>query len=164
MPIYEFYCEDCNTIFNFFSKRINTKKRPACPKCKNPKLSRQMSPFAFTGKAKDDDGVDDLPFDEGKMEQAMNMLASEAENINEDNPHEAANLVRKLTDMTGLELGNGMNEALARMENGEDPEKIEAEMGDLLEGEEPFLMPGRKGKGIKATLPEPSRDETLYEL
>ncbi|XCN71926.1 MAG: FmdB family zinc ribbon protein [Candidatus Electrothrix aestuarii] len=33
MPIYEFYCQDCNTIFNFFSSRINTEKRPDCPKC-----------------------------------------------------------------------------------------------------------------------------------
>ncbi len=164
MPIYEFYCEDCNTIFNFFSKRINTTKRPACPKCKKRKLSRQMSHFAFTGKAKEDNGVDDLPFDEGKMEQAMKMLASEAENINEDNPREAANLVRKLTDMTGLEMGHGMNEALSRMENGEDPEKIEAEMGDLLEGEDPFLMPGRKGRAVKSNRSAPSRDDTMYEL
>ncbi len=164
MPIYEFFCEECNTIFNFFSKRINTKKKPACPKCKTRKLSRQMSAFAFTGKAKEAGGVDDLPLDEGKMEQAMNMLASEAENINEDDPREAANLVRKLTDMTGLELGQGMNEALSRMEQGEDPEKIEAEMGGLLEGEEPFLMPGSKGKVKKSVKPAPSRDENLYEL
>ena len=35
----------------------------------------------------------------------MNMLAGEAENINEDDPRQAANLMRKLTDMTGMELG-----------------------------------------------------------
>jgi hypothetical protein len=28
MPIYEFYCEDCHTIFNFFSKNVNTTKKP----------------------------------------------------------------------------------------------------------------------------------------
>ena len=42
--------------------------------------------------------------------------------------------MRKLTDMTGLELGDGMQEALKRMDAGEDPDAIEAEMGDLLEG------------------------------
>ena len=108
MPIYEFYCEDCHTIFNFFSKSVNTTKRPKCPACKTKTLSRQMSAFAFTGKAKEDSDMDDLPFDEGKMEQAMNMLAGEAENINEDDPRQAANLMRKLTDMTGMELGPGM--------------------------------------------------------
>jgi len=164
MPIYEFYCEDCNTIFNFFSKTINTTKKPKCPKCKAKKLSRQMSAFSFTGKAKEDSDMDDLPFDESKMEKAMQMLAGEAENINEDDPRQAANLMRKLTDMTGLELGAGMQEALKRMEAGEDPDAIEAEMGDLLEGEEPFLLPEKKGKGAAERRPAPQRDETLYDL
>ncbi|MDP4979524.1 MAG: zinc ribbon domain-containing protein [Desulfobacterales bacterium] len=164
MPIYEFYCEDCNTIFNFFSKTINTTKKPKCPKCKTKKLSRQMSAFSFTGKAKEDSDMDDLPFDEGKMEKAMQMLAGEAENINEDDPRQAANLMRKLTDMTGLELGTGMQEALKRMEAGEDPDAIEAEMGDLLEGEEPFLLPEKKGGLTAKKRPAPHKDETLYDL
>ena len=164
MPIYEFYCEDCNTIFNFFSKSVNTSKKPKCPECKTKTLSRQMSAFAFTGKAKEDGDMDDLPFDEHKMEKAMNMLAGEAEKINEDDPRQAANLMRKLTDMTGLELGPGMQEALKRMEAGEDPDAIEAEMGDLLEEEEPFAMPEKKGsaKGMKRAAPR--RDDTLYDL
>ena len=164
MPIYEFYCDDCNTIFNFFSKTINTTKKPNCPRCKTRKLSRQMSAFAFTGKATEDSDMDDLPFDENKMEKAMQMLAGEAENINEDDPRQAANLMRKLTDMTGLELGAGMQEALKRMEAGEDPDAIEAEMGDLLEGEEPFLMPEKKGGSGAKKRPAPQRDETLYDL
>jgi putative FmdB family regulatory protein len=164
MPIYEFYCEDCNTIFNFFSKTINTTKNPKCPKCKTKKLSRQMSAFSFTGKAKEEGDMDDLPFDEGKMEKAMQMLAGEAENVNEDDPRQAANLMRKLTDMTGLELGAGMQEALKRMEAGEDPDAIEAEMGDLLEGEEPFLLPEKKGGVAAKKRPAPQRDETLYDL
>lgn len=164
MPIYEFYCEDCNTIFNFFSKSVNTTKKPKCPKCKAKTLSRQMSAFAFTGKAKEDSEMDDMPFDEGKMEKAMQMLAGEAEKINEDDPRQAANLMRKLTDMTGLELGPGMNEALQRMESGEDPDQIEAEMGDLLEDEEPFLLPENKGKGSRAKRQAPIKDDKLYDL
>ena len=164
MPIYEFYCEDCNTIFNFFSKTINTTKKPKCPRCKTKTLSRQMSAFAFTGKATEDGDADDLPFDENKMEKAMQMLAGEADKINEDDPRQAANLMRKLSDMTGLELGPGMSEALKRMEAGEDPDAIEAEMGDLLEEEEPFLLPDKK-EGTKGTRrPAPSRDEKLYDL
>jgi putative FmdB family regulatory protein len=164
MPIYEFYCEDCNTIFNFFSKTVNTRKKPKCPACKTKTLSRQMSAFAFTGKAKEDGDMDDLPFDEGKMEKAMQMLAGEAENMNEDDPRQAANLMRKLTNMTGLELGAGMQEALKRMEAGEDPDAIEAEMGDILEEEEPFALPDKKGIRNKLKRPAPKRDETLYDL
>lgn len=164
MPIYEFYCEACNTIFNFFSRAINTTKRPACPRCRKRRLSRMMSAFAVTGKAKEDGGMDDLPFDESRMEKAMQTLAGEAESISEDDPRQAANLMRKLTDMTGLELGPGMTEALRRMEHGEDPDQIEAEMGDLLEGEDPFLLPGKKGGKKAGRRPAPSRDETLYDL
>jgi putative FmdB family regulatory protein len=164
MPIYEFYCENCNTIFNFFSRTVNTKKKPKCPQCKTKTLSRQMSAFAVTGKAKEDSDMDDLPFDESKMEQAMGMLAGEADTMNEDDPRQAANLMRKLTDMTGMKLGAGMEEALARMEKGEDPDKIEEEMGDLLEEEDPFIMPGKKGAAGKTNRPAPKRDETLYDL
>ena len=164
MPIYEFYCMDCNTIFNFFSKTVNTKKRPLCPKCKTKTLSRQVSLFALTGKAKEESDTDDLPFDESKMEQAMNMLAGEADKINEDDPRQAANLMRKLSDMTGMKLGPSMDEALSRMEKGEDPEQVETEMGDLLEDEEPFLLPGKKVKGKKTKRAAPLRDETLYDL
>ncbi len=164
MPIYEFYCDRCNTIFNFFSKTVNTNKRPKCPQCKTKILSRQMSAFAFTGKAKEDAEADDMPFDENKMEQAMQMLAGEADKVNEDDPRQAANLMRKLSDMTGLELGAGMNEALKRMEAGEDPDAIEAEMGDLLEEEDPFLLPGKKAANPKGKRPAPVRDEKLYDL
>ena len=164
MPIYEFYCEDCNTIFNFFSKTINTSKKPKCPKCKTRTLSRQMSAFAITGKAKEDGDLDDLPFDEQKMEKAMSALAGEADKINEDDPRQAAQLMRKLTDMTGMQLGSGMEEALNRMEQGEDPDQIEAEMGDLLESEDPFVMPGKSSADKGYRKPAPIRDETLYDL
>ena len=164
MPIYEFYCDDCNTIFNFFSKTINTAKKPRCPQCGVKTLERRMSMFAVTGRAGEQGESEDLPFDESKMEQAMRMLSGEAEKINEDDPRQAANLMRKLTDMTGMKLGDGMQEALSRMERGEDPDKIEAEMGDLLEGEDPFLMPAKKsGAGLSAKA-QPVRDEKLYDL
>ena len=104
MPIYEFYCDDCNTIFNFFSRSVNTTKKPKCPRCRKT-LSRQMSAFAVTGRAREGGDEEDLPFDEARMEKAMQTLAGEAESINEDDPRQAANLMRKLTDMTGLGLG-----------------------------------------------------------
>lgn len=163
MPVYEFYCDDCNTIFNFYSKTINTRKRPRCPKCRTKVLDRQMSTFAFTGKAREEGDLDDLPVDGEKMERAMQMLAGEAEHIDENNPKQAADLMRKLTSMSGLELGAGMEEALRRMEKGEDPEQIEADMGDLLGNEDPFQFGAKKG-GRSVRRPAPRRDDTLYDL
>jgi hypothetical protein len=66
--------------------------------------------------------------------------------------------------MTGMELGAGMEEALRRMERGEDPEQVEAEMGDLLESEDPFVLPEKRGKGARGARRAPLRDETLYDL
>jgi len=165
MPIYEFYCHKCNTVYNFFSKTVNTQKTPNCPKCRRIKLKRQMSIFAKI-KSGGEDGAEEAgmpPIDEAAMEKAMSMLASEADHINEDDPRQAANLMRKLTEATGMNLGPAMEEALRRMEKGEDPEQIEAEMGDLLEGEEPFLFDGSKGKKGAAKA-RPRVDETLYDL
>ena len=164
MPIYEFYCPDCHTIFNFFSKTVNTGKTPNCPRCKRNRLTRQMSVFAIAGRAREDGDLDDLPFDESKMEQAMQMLAGQAERIDEDDPRQAADLMRKLTDMTGMKLGGGMEEALSRMEKGEDPEQIESELGDLLENEDPFVLNARKTGYGSTPLRAPERDETLYDL
>lgn len=163
MPIYEFYCPRCNTLFSFFSRGINTTARPPCPRCRQVRLTRQMSAFAVTGRAKGAEDGDDLPIDEHRMEQAMQALAREAEHVNEDDPRQAAALMRKLSHLTGMELGPGMDEAIRRMERGEDPEAVEAEMGDLLESEEPFVLPSRKG-GARGRRPPPRRDETLYEL
>ncbi|RJQ44491.1 MAG: zinc ribbon domain-containing protein [Nitrospiraceae bacterium] len=163
MPIYEFYCEKCNTIYNFFSRTINTEKVPDCPHCKNVKLSRKVSMFASLSNKKE--GGEDDPmanFDEAKMEKAMAMLEKEAGSLNEDDPRQAARLMRKLTDATGLSMGPGMEEAMRRLERGEDPEQIEAEMGDLIEKEEPFIMEGKGKKG--GSKPKPKVDEELYEL
>lgn len=164
MPIYEFYCSKCHMVFDFFSRRINTTAEPLCPKCKKTKLSRQVSTFAVLSGAeeKSQDGMPDI--DESKLEKAMNTLAKEAGNFNEDDPVQSARLMRKISEMTGLKMGAGMEEALKRFEAGEDPEQIEAELGDVIEGEEPFLENAKTTtRGIKKKLP-PKKDETLYEL
>lgn len=166
MPIYEFFCPDCNTLFSFFSRKVNTAARPLCPRCRKRKLERQVSLFAHTGRATEGGGADDLPVDDARMEKAMESLAAEAEGMNEDDPRQAARLMRRMSDMTGMEFGSGMSEALRRMESGEDPEKIEQDMGDVLEGEEePFAAPGEESASRGGPRrPRPKRDETLYEM
>jgi len=161
MPIYEFYCERCNTIFNFYSKSISTNKQPVCPKCRTMKLKRFLSSFSVLRESSEGNSEESLPFDGEKMEKAVAMLAQEGENINEDDPKQAAHLMRRLSEMTGLDMGKGMKEAMNRLEAGEDPEKIEAEMGDILE-EDPFALPEKKA--VREKNKAPFKDETLYEL
>lgn len=164
MPIYEFFCQDCNTIFNFFSRSINTDKRPDCPKCGRKELSKQMSTFATIGRAREEDGDDPLDgLDESKMEQAFESLMRDAEGLNEDDPRQMATLMRKFSDKTGISLGEQMEEALSRMEAGEDPDQIEQEMGDLLDSDDAFSLEGMKKK-IRSGPKPPAHDEKLYEL
>lgn len=163
MPIYEFFCKDCNTVFNFFSRRINTDKVPDCPKC-GRKLKKLLSSFATIGKANEPKG-EDLPsgFDEAKMERALGDLAQEAEKMNEEDPRAMARLMRRFSDKTGLVLNENMEKALSRLEAGEDPNQIEQEMGDVFseDGDLPFeFKKSRKTAGGKA----PVHDETLYEM
>ena len=168
MPIYEFYCQDCHTIFNFFSKGVNVSKQPKCPRCKKRTLSREISLFSTAKAGAGEEGPEsDLPFDDAKMGQAMEALASEAEGMSEDDPKAAVALMRKFSNMTGVEFGDHMQEALRRMEAGEDPEAIESEMGSLLEEEEPFILPQEgteSPKTEKRQRGKPRHDPTLYDL
>lgn len=164
MPIYEFHCADCNTIYRFLSRTVNTERVPLCPGCRKATLTRMVSLFATTtGRKGEESPGSEMPdIDEAKLEKAMAMLAGEADRINEDDPRQAARLMRKLTDATGISLGAGMEEMMSRMERGEDPERIEAEMGDVLEQDEPFSIERKGSKAGKKHAPKV--DETLYEL
>lgn len=164
MPIYEFFCPDCNTVFNFLSKKVDTEKQPDCPKCGKEKIQRQMSTFATIGKAKEVSEDDPMAgIDESKMEQAFEGLLKEAENINEEDPRQMANLMRKFSDKTGISLGDKMEEALSRLEAGEDPDSIEKDMGELLAGDEGFNLEDMKRKVLSSPKP-PKKDNKLYEL
>jgi putative FmdB family regulatory protein len=163
MPIYEFYCPACHRIMNFLSKRVDTQSTPLCPICEGKKLTRQVSQFAVGGGGDggEDDVMGDLPIDESRMEGAIEALASDAEGLSEEDPKAAAQLMRKFSRMTGLDFNQNMEEAIARMEAGEDPEAIEQEMGALMDGDEdPFVVSvkGRRKRGA------PLRDNNLYEM
>lgn len=166
MPIYEFYCPRCHTIYSFLSRTIQPDKRPACPRCRTFSLERQVSLFATTGRSHEDAAAegDESGFDEQRMEAAVEELASEAETVNEEDPRQLAGLMRKFSARTGMDLGPGMEEALRRLEAGEDPEAIEEELGDQLGDEEPFTPANRSGERARRRRTAPQRDTTLYEM
>jgi putative FmdB family regulatory protein len=167
VPIYEFYCADCHRVFSFLARTVNTTKRPACPRCNRPELERKMSRFAISrGQTKPPEAESPVAdVDESAMERAMEEMAQEAEGMNEDDPRQMARMMRKLYETSGMKLGGGMEEAMRRLEAGEDPEKIEEEMGDLFDDEESLLGEGGGGlKGLSRKLRPPSVDDTLYDL
>jgi putative FmdB family regulatory protein len=167
MPIYEFYCRDCHTVFSFLSRAVDPGKKPACPRCGHPDLPRRPSAFAISkGRKESEGGAGEglPPFDEAKLERAMASMAGEMEGLDENDPRQAARVARKLYEAAGIPVTGGMEEAIRRMEAGEDPESIEAELGDVLE-ENPFAGAAEKriARIRRRALP-PAVDATLYEL
>jgi putative FmdB family regulatory protein len=140
MPIYEFACPKCRRIFSFLAKRINPEGLPVCPKCGNKKMSKQMSRFAMTkGLAEpaaqtDAGGGPPMPdLDDPRVARAMAEMERDMEHLDENNPKHMAHLMKKMKNlMPAGSLPKELDTAIKRLEAGEDPEKIEADMGDVL--------------------------------
>ncbi len=172
MPIYEFYCPDCHMIFNFFSLKVNTTKIPSCPKCGREKLERRFSVFSIrkgsSDRGESDEAIPGLEnIDESKLESVIEKMGREIENIDEENPAQIAKVMRRFCEETGLRFGPGVEEAIRRMEAGEDPEKIEEDLGDVLENEdELFQIKSLRSslKDLKKKLSPPAVDDKLYDL
>lgn len=162
MPVYEFYCPDCHIVFNFLSRRVTTEKRPDCPRCGRPHLERQVSLFAYSRGRGEEPAADRPDFDEARMEKAMEALGGEMEGMGEEDPRQMARLMRRLSEAAGAGLGAGFEEAIRRLEAGEEPAKVEEEMGDVFGGEELFRP--EKLKGLQRKCTPPARDDTLYLL
>ena len=80
-------------------------------------------------------------FDDPNVSRVMDELERDMDHLDENNPRHMAHLLRKMQNTlpTGT-MPKEMETALRRLEAGEDPEKIEADMGDVL-GE--WFGPGR---------------------
>jgi putative FmdB family regulatory protein len=141
MPIYEFACPKCRRIFSFLSKRVNPGRLPVCPRCGNKKMSKLVSRFATArglkesaAKAEGETGGPPMPdFDDPRVERAMREMERDLEHLDENNPRHMAQMMKKMKDlMPPGSVPKELDTAIKRLEAGEDPEKIEADMGDVL--------------------------------
>jgi putative FmdB family regulatory protein len=166
MPIYEFACPKCRKIYSFLSKRLNPDREPVCPKCGNKKLEKQMSQFAAprtsskgeSAEGDDSNGPGGMPdMDDPRMMRAMSEIERDMGHMDENNPKHMAQLMRKMKDlMPPGAMPKDIDVAIKRLEAGEDPEKIEEDMGEMFGelGEE-----GHPGGGAGGY----SRDAGLYD-
>jgi putative FmdB family regulatory protein len=163
MPIYEFACPKCRKIYSFLSKRVASDRLPVCPKCGNKKMSKQVSRFAMTRKLAEpaaqtgaESGEPPMPdMENPRVERAMMELERDMEHLDENNPRHMAHMMKKLKDlMPPGSVPRELDLAIKRLEAGEDPEKIEADMGDVL-GD---FMGGEEGGAGGYT-----RDSGLYD-
>ena len=171
MPIYEFYCKDCNAIYQFFSKRVEPEKIPNCPKHESHGLlDRQMSRFAMgrpQSQASAESSSEGGPaamegqggpnLDDPRVEAKMMDLMSRMESMDENDGRAMGRMMRELADITGEGAKDpAMQEAIRRLEAGEDPEKVEEIVSDAY-GEDAL---GGGGGAMGA----PSYDGGLYDL
>jgi hypothetical protein len=175
MPIYEYFCSKNQRIYSFFARSLRyADKLPRCPD--NPKwaLEKMLSAFAITGKAREASAE---PGGEGpedaKMEAAMDAMEREfggvAESDNPD-PRALAKMMRRMGELTGQKMPEQMSEVIARLEKGENPDKLEEEYGDVFDkmdemetGGEPGAEAG-SGRGKARRKKRITRDPTLYEM
>ena len=135
MPIYEFACDRCRKVFQFFYRSADSGKKPTCPKCGKKRLQRRMSGFAVQKSATRGDENPGAPdVDPVRLERAMAKLERHADQIDENDPREMGRLMRHMMKETGVELDPETETAIRRLEAGEDPDRIEEEMGEVLGG------------------------------
>ena len=87
-----------------------------------------------TAKSEPESGEPPMPdFDDPRMERAMMEMERDMEHLDENNPKHMAHMMRKMKDlMPPGTVPKELDVAIKRLEAGEDPEKIEEDMGDVL--------------------------------
>ena len=172
MPIYEFFCPGNRRIYSFFAHSMRfADKVPRCPDNPRWKMEKMISGFAITGRAQEkspDAPGDD--FDDAKMEAAMGEMERDfghvAESDNPD-PRALAKMMRRMGEISGQKMPAQMGEVIARLEKGEDPDKLEAEYGDVFDamdsaddagaGDEKSRTKARRARPV-------TRDPKLHEM
>ena len=178
MPIYEFACNDCRTIFSFFARRVNTTATPSCPKCGKP-LDRQVSLFrAARGSQPDadplglgDDGLDgdfpDIPdFDPGdsRAAAAIAEMGDRIDRIDPSNPAEAAGVLKEFSQKSGIRFNKGVADAIESLASGDTSEATQQRLAEAMEGGH-LLEEIKKAGQAQASAPAPfAKDPTLYDL
>lgn len=150
MPIYEYYCPENHTIYQFYAKTLAQGKTiPPCPE--NPKfhLVKLVSAFAVTGGKKEGgaetsgDGEEAAAptADDARMEAAMGAMEREFSSIDENDPRAMGRMMRRMAELGGQKLDGEMEEVVRKLEEGADPDALEEQMG----GEAACQMPDPDG-------------------
>ncbi|MEO5957833.1 MAG: FmdB family transcriptional regulator [Opitutaceae bacterium] len=132
MPIYEFYCPDNHTIYQFYAKTLRQgQTTPKCPDNPKYRMKKIVSAFAIPsggGKSDEEPKADGAPgetADDPRMEAAMGVMEKEFAHIDQNDPRAMARMVRKMSELTGEKLVGEAEEVVRKLEEGADPESLE---------------------------------------
>jgi hypothetical protein len=173
MPIYEYYCPDNNKIYSFYARTFAQGQTiPPCPDDPGFRMVKMVSSFAIgSGGEKEapapgggPDGGDESEMDDPGMMAAMSEMEREMASMDEENPdpRQMARMMRRMAELSGEGFDEGMEEMVRKLEEGQDPDKLEEELGEVLgdggEGDDGgYGGFGRSARGA------PTRDPHLYD-
>src|SRR5262245_33475340 len=121
MPIYEYRCADCERKVSVFFRSFSTVTDPVCPRCGGARLTRLMSRVAVQRAGEADSGGEDYGDGDGDFDHFL-------DGVDENDPRSVARAMRRMSDEMGEPIEPEMQEALTRMEAGEDPESVMASL------------------------------------
>lgn len=137
MPIYEYYCPDNHTVYQFYAKTLAQGKTvPRCPD--NPKFRMQKAVSAFAaitgGKKGDAAPLDAAPGGGGddhdpRVEAALHEMESEMAHLGDNDPRAVGRMMRRVSEISGEKLDGEMEEIMRKLEEGVDPESIDSMLG-----------------------------------
>ncbi len=140
MPIYEYYCRENHTVYQFYAKTLaQGRTTPKCPDNPAYRLEKVISAFAVTsgaGKAEPATALNPAAGD-ARMDAAMGALEREFAHVDENDPKAMARMMRRMSEVSGEKLDGGMEEVVRKLEEGADPDSLEEQLG----GEPPCSMP-----------------------
>jgi hypothetical protein len=190
MPIYEYYCPDNNRIYQFFAKSLaQAQATPKCPDNPAFRMVKMISGFAISRGTKKSGGAETTGGesdpgagpagagpdagaagggpDDPRMEAAFSQMESEMGSIDENDPRAMGRMMRRMSELTGEKLDGEMEEMVRKLEEGQDPEKLEEQMGgapgegdDEGMGGDGGFGGGGMGGGFGGM---PSRDPHMYD-
>lgn len=178
MPIYEFYCPDNHTIYQFYAKTLaQGQLTPKCPGHPNYRMKKVVSTFAITsggtkGEAAEakpegaDAGGD--PTEDARMEAAMGAMEQEFSNIDENDPKAMARMMRRMSELTGEKIDGEMEEVVRKLEEGADPDSLEDQLGggDETGGgmDDPYGEGMGMGPGAGGPAPDPKEPRHRFRV
>jgi hypothetical protein len=139
MPIYEYYCPDNHTVYQFYAKTLAQGRTiPACPDNPKYRMVKAVSNFAVTSGGRKDaaasapDGAGGEGPDaaeDARMEAAMSAMESEFSSVDENDPRAMGRMMRRMAELTGGKIDGEMEEVVRKLEEGTDPDALEDQLG-----------------------------------
>jgi len=149
MPVYEFFCEPCNRLFNFYSKTVRSSGDcPACPRC-GATLHKRVTAFSVVERSHGKKSLEDLPFNQQRLADGMKKFKAEHERLRDENPARAEAMRKKFSRWLGnVHLEEDRKRALQR----------------VLESDVPAADKMDEFASFAREDDEPEHDDHLYEF